>query len=74
VTSKDRSPVAPDVPTIAESGYPASMRSPGTASWRRPNAARDRQKLNDEFVKALRDPETKALLEKQCDAGGGQFA
>ena len=36
VTSKDRSPVAPNVPTIAESGYAGFDALRGTASWRRP--------------------------------------
>jgi len=35
VTSTQRSAVAPDLPTIAESGYPASTPLPGTAFWRR---------------------------------------
>jgi tripartite-type tricarboxylate transporter receptor subunit TctC len=67
VTSKDRSPVAPDVPTVAESGYPGF----DAIGWhgilapaKTPPAIV--KKLNDEFVKALRDPETKALLEKQA--------
>jgi tripartite-type tricarboxylate transporter receptor subunit TctC len=67
VTSKERSPVAPDVPTIAESGYPGF----DAIGWhgilapaKTPPAII--KKLNDEFVKALKDPETKALLEKQA--------
>jgi len=67
VTSKERSPVAPDVPTVAESGYPGF----DAIGWhgilapaKTPPAII--KKLNDEFVKALRDPETKALLEKQA--------
>ena len=67
VTSKDRSPVAPNVPTISEGGYPgfdavgwhgilAPARTP------RPIVAR----LNAEIVEALKDPETKALLESQA--------
>src|SRR5438270_2629982 len=67
VTSKDRSPVAPDVPTLSESGYPGF----DAVGWhgilapaKTPPAII--KKLNEEFVKALRDPETKALLEKQA--------
>jgi tripartite-type tricarboxylate transporter receptor subunit TctC len=72
VTSKDRSTVAPNVPTVSEGGYPgfdaigwhgilAPARTPG------PIVA----KLNAEIVKALRDPETKSLLEKQAMAAVG---
>jgi len=67
VTSKERSPVAPDVPTIAESGYPGF----DAIAWhgilapaKTPPAIV--KKLNAEIVKALQDPETKALLEKQA--------
>jgi tripartite-type tricarboxylate transporter receptor subunit TctC len=67
VTSKDRSPVAPDVATISESGYPGF----DAIAWHgilapahTPPAIVDR--LNAEIVKALRDPETAALLEKQA--------
>jgi tripartite-type tricarboxylate transporter receptor subunit TctC len=67
VTSKERSPVAPDVPTVAESGYPGF----DAIAWhgilapaRTPPAII--KNLNDEFASALRDPETKALLEKQA--------
>jgi tripartite-type tricarboxylate transporter receptor subunit TctC len=67
VTSKERSAVAPDVPTIAESGYPGL----DAIAWhgilapaKTPPAIV--KKLNDEIVKALRDPDTKTLLEKQA--------
>ena len=67
VTSKERSAVAPDVPTIAESGYPGF----DAIGWhgilapaKTPPAIV--KKLNDEIVKALQDPDTKALLEKQA--------
>jgi tripartite-type tricarboxylate transporter receptor subunit TctC len=67
VTSRERSPVAPDIPTIAESGYPGF----DAIAWhgilapaRTPPAII--AKLNAEIVKALRDPETKTLLEKQA--------
>ena len=67
VTSKERSPVAPDVPTIAESGYPGFdaiawhgiLAPAGTPS---PIIA----KLHDHIVAALNDPATKALLEAQA--------
>jgi tripartite-type tricarboxylate transporter receptor subunit TctC len=66
VTSKERSPVAPNVPTIAESGYPGFdaiawhgiMAPAGT-----PPAILG--KLNTEIVKALKDPQTAKLIEAQ---------
>jgi tripartite-type tricarboxylate transporter receptor subunit TctC len=67
LTSKERSPVAPDVPTIAESGYPGF----DAVAWhgilapaKTPPAIVKR--LHDEIVKALKDPQTKELLEKQA--------
>jgi putative tricarboxylic transport membrane protein len=67
VTSKERSPVAPDIPTISESGYPGF----DAIAWHgilapahTPLAIIDR--LNREIVAALQDPETRALLEKQA--------
>jgi tripartite-type tricarboxylate transporter receptor subunit TctC len=67
VTSKERSPVAPDVPTISESGYPGF----DVVAWhgilapaKTPPATI--AKLNAEIVRALRDPETRALLEGQA--------
>ena len=67
VTSKDRSPVAPDVPTISESGYPGF----DAVGWhgilapaKTPPAIIAR--LNAEIIQALKDPETKSLLESQA--------
>jgi tripartite-type tricarboxylate transporter receptor subunit TctC len=67
VSSKERAAIAPDVPTIAESGYPGF----DAIGWhgilapaKTPPAIVDR--LNAEIVKALRDPATKALLETQA--------
>jgi tripartite-type tricarboxylate transporter receptor subunit TctC len=67
VTSKDRSPVAPDVPTIAESGYPGFdaiawhglMAPTGT-----PRPIIDR--LNAEILKTLKDPPSAKLIEQQA--------
>ena len=67
VTSKERSPVAPDVPTIAESGYPGFdavawhgfMAPAGT-----PKPIIDR--LNAAIVDALKDPQTAKLIEAQA--------
>jgi tripartite-type tricarboxylate transporter receptor subunit TctC len=67
VTSKDRSPVAPAVPTISESGYPGF----DAIGWHGILAPANTppaivKKLNTEIVEALKDPETRALLEKQA--------
>jgi tripartite-type tricarboxylate transporter receptor subunit TctC len=67
VTSRERSPIAPTVPTVAESGYPGFdaigwhgiLAPAGT-----PSAIID--KLNAEIVKALKDPDTTKLLEQQA--------
>src|SRR6185312_12982528 len=67
VTSKERSPVAPDVPTIAESGFPGFdaiawhgiMAPAGT-----PKPIID--KLNAEILKALKDPPSTKLIEQQA--------
>jgi tripartite-type tricarboxylate transporter receptor subunit TctC len=67
VTSKDRSPVAPDVPTIAESGYPGF----DAIAWhgimapaRTPRPIIDR--LNAEIVKAVKDTDTVKLIQAQA--------
>jgi tripartite-type tricarboxylate transporter receptor subunit TctC len=67
VTSKDRSPVAPTVPTVAESGYPGF----DAIAWHGILAPADTppaivNKLNAEIVKALKDQETVTLLEQQA--------
>jgi tripartite-type tricarboxylate transporter receptor subunit TctC len=67
VTSRERSPVAPDVPTISESGYPGF----DAIGWHGILAPADTppaivRKLNEEIVAALKDLETKALLEQQA--------
>jgi tripartite-type tricarboxylate transporter receptor subunit TctC len=67
VTSKDRSPVAPTVPTMSESGYPGF----DAVGWhgilapaKTPPAIVAR--LHAEIVEALKDPETRTLLESQA--------
>ncbi len=67
VTSKERSAVAPDVPTIAESGYPGF----DAIAWHGILAPAKTPppiiaKLHDQIVAALNDPATKALLEAQA--------
>jgi tripartite-type tricarboxylate transporter receptor subunit TctC len=67
VTSKERSPVAPTVPTISESGYPGF----DAIAWHGILAPANTppaiiRKLNAEIVAALKDPETRTLLEKQA--------
>ena len=67
VTSKDRSPVAPNVPTVSESGYPGF----DAVGWHGILAPAKTPpaiiaKLNAEIVQALKDPETKSLLESQA--------
>jgi tripartite-type tricarboxylate transporter receptor subunit TctC len=67
VTSRERSPVVPEVPTIAESGYPGFdaiawhgiLAPAGTP----PNVIK---RLNSEIVSALQHPETKTLLVNQA--------
>jgi tripartite-type tricarboxylate transporter receptor subunit TctC len=67
VTSKERSPVAPSVPTVSESGYPGF----DAIAWHGILAPANTpppivNKLNTEIVAALKDPETAALLKKQA--------
>jgi tripartite-type tricarboxylate transporter receptor subunit TctC len=67
VTSKDRTPMAPAVPTMSESGYPGfdaigwhGILAPANtppAIVARPHA---------EILEALKDPETRTLLESQA--------
>ncbi len=67
VTSENRSPVMPDVPTISESGFPGF----DAVGWHGILAPAKTSpaivaRLNAEIVEALKDPETKALLEAQA--------
>ena len=66
ITSKTRSPLAPDVPTMAEAGLPAL----DLVSWQAVYAPKGTPKeivarLNAEIVKALKTPELKSKLETQ---------
>src|SRR3954463_345043 len=67
VTSPQRSPIAPQIPTMAESGYPGVE----AVAWhgifapaKTPQAVVDR--LNAEIVQALRVPEIKDVLSRQA--------
>lgn len=63
ITSARRSPVAPDLPTVAESGYPG-FEVIGWFGWLAP-AQTGRpiiDRLNQELVKALANPEVKERL------------
>ena len=67
VTSRDRSPVAPAVPTMSESGYPGF----DAVGWHGILAPAKTPpqivaRLNAEIVEALKDPETRTLLESQA--------
>ena len=67
VTSKERSAVVPDVPTIAESGFPGF----DAIAWHGILAPASTppgiiKRLNTEIVGALQHPETKALLTNQA--------
>ena len=66
ITSQTRSPLAPEVPTMAEAGVPGL----DLVSWQAVYAPRGTPKeivalLNREIVKALRTPEVKSKLETQ---------
>ncbi len=67
VTSKDRSPVAPTVPTMSESGYPGF----DAVGWHGILAPAKTPpqivaRLYAEIVEALKDPETRTLMESQA--------
>ena len=67
VTSLERSPVAPEVPTVAESGYPGfeALAWHGIlAPAKTPPAVI--KKLNEEIVKAVKEPATRELLANQA--------
>jgi tripartite-type tricarboxylate transporter receptor subunit TctC len=67
VTSLERSSVAPEIPTVAESGY-AGFEALAWHGFMAPAKTPTDvvKKLNAEIVKALGDPATKELLEKQA--------
>jgi tripartite-type tricarboxylate transporter receptor subunit TctC len=67
VTSKDRTPMAPAVPTMSESGYPGF----DAIGWHGILAPANTPpaivaRLHAEILEALKDPETRTLLESQA--------
>ena len=66
VTSLQRSKLMPDVPTVAESGYPGYDALNWYAYFAPGKTPREViERLNREIVKVLRMPQAIALLEKQ---------
>ena len=65
ISAPRRSPELPDVPTIAEAGYPDAMFLPWYGVVAPAGTPRDIvQRLSDEMQRALADPEVVARLEK----------
>jgi tripartite-type tricarboxylate transporter receptor subunit TctC len=66
VTSPQRQALAPNVPTLAESGLPGFDTSTWYAVFAPAKTPREVvQKLNADFVKAMRSPEVRNALEQQ---------
>lgn len=64
VTSAQRLPFLPDVPTLAEQGYPDLTQIMGTSVWSTPDVPQDiRRKFRDELLKAMATPEVKSQLQ-----------
>jgi tripartite-type tricarboxylate transporter receptor subunit TctC len=71
VTSRDRSPLLPDVPTVAEAGVPGYEYYVWFGLWAPKQTPRPIvEKLNAEVVKALKDP----AVRKAIAAGAGEPA
>ena len=63
VTSPKRSPFLPDVPTLAELGYPDLSQIMGTSVWSTPDVPQAiRDKLREELIKAISSPTVKSQL------------
>lgn len=63
VTSAERSPFLPAVPTMAEAGYPNLSQIMGTSVWSTPDVpAAIRSKLQQELIKAVSSPSVKSQL------------
>jgi len=73
VTSEKRSFVAPNVPTLAESGFPDFKVTTWYALWAVKGTPRDViDRMYAEVVKALQTPEVKLVWEQQGATAGGQ--
>ncbi|QHE87415.1 Bug family tripartite tricarboxylate transporter substrate binding protein [Hydrogenophaga sp. BPS33] len=63
ITSAKRSPLLPDVPTLAEAGYPALSQIMGTTIWSTPDVPQDiREKFRQELLKAISTESVKSQL------------
>jgi tripartite-type tricarboxylate transporter receptor subunit TctC len=73
VSSAKRSPVIPDVPTLGELGLPDFDVTSWYAVWVPKGVPKDIQdKLHAALVKALQEPDIKAIWDKQGATAGGQ--
>ena len=65
ITGEARSPVLPDVPTMAEAGFPGLTRADWTGFWAPPGTpAGIVSRLNGEINAGLTTPEMKAAMKK----------
>ena len=63
VTSAARSPFMPDVPTLAEAGYPNLTQTMGTSVWSTPDVPADiRNRMRQLLLKAVASQEVKSQL------------
>jgi len=63
VTSPQRSPYLPDVPTLAESGYANLSQIMGTSVWSTPDVPADiRSRMREELLKAVASSGMKSQL------------
>jgi len=71
VTSAQRLPFLPDVPTLAEQGYADLTQTMGTSVWSTPDVPQEvRGKFRDALLKAMATPEVKSqLLQLGMQAG-----
>lgn len=75
VTSPKRLALYPDVPTLIESGLPGFDTKVWFAAFAPAQTPKDLvQKLNDDFVKAIRSPDVRGMLEKQGNTVEGSSA
>ena len=66
VTSAQRSPLLPDVPTLAELGYPELTQTMGTGVWSTPDVPKAVQnRMHAEIMKALATPSFRERLQAQ---------